>query len=166
MSVSNDLSPVAQWARINYLDEGVPGVENGDTDVELIASEAQVLLEIVESSVGNGILIKLVHEIHAEDDWHNVPIKLAEQSPLFFRVLGVGTELVGFDIGIVVLWDFLDVLNMVDTDLVDGVGAALSQLETTGRGVDGIGGRRSNTVIVEVRHDEMNVKSIDVLLEC
>lgn len=160
------MSPVVQKARINYLDEGVPGVENGDTDVELIASEAQVLLKMVESSIGNGVLVKLVHEVHAEDDWHNVPIELAEQSPLFFRVLGVGTELVGLDIGIVVLWDFLNVLNMVDTDLVDGVGAALSQFETTGRGVDDIGGRGSNTVIVEVRHDEMNAKLIDVLLEC
>lgn len=58
---------------------------------------------MVESSVGNGILVKFVHEVHAEDDWHNVPIELAEQNPLFFRVLGVGTELVGLDIGIVVL---------------------------------------------------------------
>lgn len=70
--------------RITYLDQGVAGVENGDTDVELVTSEAEVLFERVESSVGNCILVELVHEVHAEDDGHNVPIQLAEQSSFLF----------------------------------------------------------------------------------
>lgn len=55
---------------------------------------------------------------------------------------------------------------MFNVGLADGVGATLGRLETTGRGVDDISDRRSNVVIVEVRHDRMNVKLINAFLEC
>jgi hypothetical protein len=76
------------------LDDRVPDVEDRHANVELARLKGEVLLERVEPSVGDGVLIDLVHEVHAEEDWHNEGVQFLNELLLLGALLQLGTELI------------------------------------------------------------------------
>jgi len=123
------------------LDQGISSIKNGNTDVELVPDESQVLLESVESGVGDSVLVELVHEVHAEHDRHNVPIELSNKFCLFWCVKCVGTKMIRLADRILGLEIILGIVVVFELCLGNGVIVAcrLSELDSTRRGVDDIG---------------------------
>jgi hypothetical protein len=76
------------------LDDRVPDIEDRHANVELARLKGEVLLERVEPSVGDGVLIDLVHEVHAEEDWHNKGVQFLNELLLLGALLQLGTELI------------------------------------------------------------------------
>jgi hypothetical protein len=76
------------------LDDRVPDIEDRHANVELARLKGEVLLERVEPSVGDGVLIDLVHEVHAEEDWHNEGVQFLNELLLLGALLQLGTELI------------------------------------------------------------------------
>ena len=123
------------------LNQGIPCIKHGNTDIELVPDESQVLLESVESGVGDSVLVELVHEVHAEHDRHNVPIEFPDKFGLFWCVKCVGTKMIRLADWILGLEVILGIVVVFELCLGDGVIVAcrLFELDSTRRGVDDIG---------------------------
>jgi hypothetical protein len=93
------------------LDDRVPDIEDRHANVELARLKGEVLLERVEPSVGDGVLIDLVHEVHAEEDWHNEGVQFLNELLLLGALLQLGTELI-HSAGVLRLVVSLDVKNV------------------------------------------------------
>lgn len=123
------------------LNQGIPCIKHGNTDIEMVPGKSQVLLESVESGVGDGILVELVHEVHAEHDRHNVPIEFSNEFGLFRCVKCVGTEMISLADWVLGLEVILGIVVVFKLCLDDGVIVAcrLFELDSTRRRTDDIG---------------------------
>jgi hypothetical protein len=73
--------------------------------------KSEVLLERVKPSVGDGVLIDLVHEVHAEEDWHDEGVQFLNELLPLGALLQLGTELI-HSAGVLRLVVSLDVKNV------------------------------------------------------
>jgi hypothetical protein len=101
-----------------HLDEGIACIQDRHTHVELVALQPKVLLKAIQPGIGDGVLVELVHEVHAEDDGHDEGVQTSDELSLLWRLCRARTELIHVDIsfdGGTLLGD----LDMLKRRLVD-----------------------------------------------
>ena len=66
---------LAHWLanEVPEKEQCLPNKENGDTGVVLCANQAEVVFQIIEASIGDCTPIKIVHEVHGPQGWHDTP---------------------------------------------------------------------------------------------
>ena len=101
------------------LDQGITSVKNRNTDVELVSDETEILFKAVQTSVCDSILVELVHEVHAEDNRHDMPIELSNEFRLLGCVGGVGTKVICLANDISLFWMFFEVVIVLDISFTD-----------------------------------------------
>jgi hypothetical protein len=142
---------IRSYCQVTCLDQSITCVEDRDTDVELVADEAELRLETVQSGVGDSILVELVHKVHTENNRHNVPVEFANKSCFFGGVKGVGTEVVRLAFGLFGLKIALGIIVVLVLGLSDRVivTPGLFEPDTSSRGVDDVGRRWGNVRVIE-----------------